>query len=616
MQILPVKCFSAHVVTKNTNVPQKENNLFSEKSVTKNPVYPKYLSCISFYGSSISVKNPQELAKFEKSGEHYLDYIKKMDGTPQEVASLLMDFVNSPKHRDSFIEDLTREPNKSKEVVSVLVDKLGGKENFLRWYLADNGYVKNYDRYLKDKVENATSISELVKLQPNWGYWTLERKYCALHGYLTKETQDKKMRDMEANFTFGELPRDFADQTDFRYLVERLKSAAWMFNGTLSIYGSNYKVEQLEGGDLSSKNIYKVSRGGKDYIIKMDRFYPEEHVVSSNPYNKRNMREGRLLRGDSVYLDACIDYYLQQNGCNSNAKLLYYDFKNNVSLYEYVDATEIKDSRTLGMVGQVEANKLFKDINDLGVYLNDIGLSFNCYRDKNGKLKLVDVGHGEYVDLLKPGGNLLTIESSNLCGFSLKNAVAGLNIGLLGNLNQTYTAPQAKIPQSAPIFPQARLSAPAISTGGETKSSLNLPDVSGVDRDAYIQSELAKDEYSYTQLCIFADQKNKIKRDLKWEISDLESKNEEMYCDPAEQVIEIEKRFELLEYYKKSLLARYRNIMSNDPEVIHGILKAMKREMKNIYTRTSENNCPLDNQDKMKMDGYKYFYSVFKLGDK
>ena len=533
-----------------------------------------------------------------------------MNAEPQKVANLMTFFLNSEKHRDAFIEDLIKEPAKSKEVVSILVNKLGGQENFLRWYLGKDGYVKSYDRYLKDKVENATSISELVKLQPNWGYWALERKYCSLQGYTSKESQDKKMRDMEANFTFGTLPAGFGDSSDFRKLISQLKSADWMCNESFYVYDDYYHVEQLEGGDLSSKNIYKVTKNGKPYIIKMDRFYPEEKVYSSNAYNKRNMREGRLLRGDSVYLDACIDYYLQQNGCESNAKLLYYDFQNNASLYEYVDAEEIKSSKTLDMVGQVEANKLFKDINDLGVYLNDIGLSFNCYRDKNGKLKLVDVGHGEFVDLLKPGGNLLTVESSNLCGFSLKNAVAGLNMGMLRNLNQTYTNPSS---ENAPLSPAI---VPATIPASEHKSSLDLPDVTGVDRDAYIRKELSKEEYSYSELYNFAQNKDRIKRELKFYIASLEERNKELNADPSNEIREIEKRFELLEYYKKSLLARYRNIMDNDKEIVHGILQAMRREMKNIYSVSEQYGGGFDEEDITAMNNYKYFYSVFKLGDR
>lgn len=247
------------------------------------------------------------------------------------------------------------------------------------------------------------------------------------------------MRDQNVNFNFGTLPDDFNTQYTFSTLIEQLKNIEFgILNNWICADGKFFKVSHLHGGDKSAKNIYKITANKRNYIIKMDRFYPEDKLtLQCNPYYSRIAKESKLLRGDSVYADACLDYYLQLNECKHNAKLLYYDFQKNASIYEYVDGEEISDKEKLGLVGQIQANNLFSDVNNLGIYLNDIGTSLNCYQDKFGNPKLIDVGHAEYLDLLKPGGRDLTFELSNLCGFSFKNVLASLNTDMLSALSGT-----------------------------------------------------------------------------------------------------------------------------------------------------------------------------------
>lgn len=370
------------------------------------------------------------------SENSYLSKINSFN-TPEETKNYLNNVINSDYERENFIDELTSNPAKSKEIVQLLKRKLGGEKKFSDWYLDKNGYVENYEKYLNTKYKNATSVDELLKIQPNWGYWAFERKQADID--FPFQNVDNLMRDMNINFNFGSIPYDLCSKSDFSNICNVLKNSEFgIRNKGISTVNGYIIADQLSGGDKSAKNIYKLrTTNGNKYILKTDRFYPEDKLENeSNRYIPRFAKETKLLKGDAVYLDACIDRYLDLNGIKSNAKLLYYDFKNNAALYEYVEGSEPLYTGKKGNVDAIEANRLFEDINDVGVYINDIGLQYNCQQDDKGNYRITDIGHSEYVDLLKPGAKDLTIETSNFSGFSYKNFFAGLGKSNQLNLNQ------------------------------------------------------------------------------------------------------------------------------------------------------------------------------------
>lgn len=488
-----------------------------------------YSTVVAFYGQNIkkvSFKSEQGV----QNNFSYIKFLSEAQGSGQVVKAFLNNILNNDKTRNAFIEEVTISPQKSQAIVKFLQNKLGGTNNFLTWYLGENGYVVNYEKYLQDKYKQANSIDELLKIQPNWGYWALERKQLELDGL--KNHEETYMRDQRINFNFGTLPDGITDKDNFDELITRLKNLPFGFkNKDLNIYEDSFKVSQLSGGDKSAKNIYKIvcnDNPEKKFIIKMDRFHPEDKLEHyNNPYVSRFAKESKLLRGDSVYLDACLDYYLQLNGSKSNAKLLYYDFKKNAAIYEYIDGIEINETSKTDLLDAMQANRLLSDINELGVYLNDISLSYNCYKDKNGGYRVIDIGHAEFIDLLKPGAKLLTIETSNLCGFSLKNVIAGLNTPTINNFENKTIAPY-------------------------------------LDNTAYNYNV----DYS-----LFMDHRKEIKENIKKEISS----NIDKYGETSEETLD--SRYKLVEFYKSNLLARKAGYGSLNKHITNGILDAINREI-------------------------------------
>lgn len=516
----------------------KNNNLHLLPLKSAN-VIPFYCHNIAF-GRSLNTD-------FSQSGRGYVDFLKSTNAKPEDVKDFLISTLKNERTRDKFITELTKNPEQSKNIVSLLTQKLGGKSNFLKWYFAADGYAHNYEHFLKNKYREAKSIDELLKFQPNWGYWALERKQCQLDGNSYRE--DELMRDQLINFNFGKLPQQIKNKYSFNKIISTLKKSDFgARNLYISTTSGGFYATQLDGGDKSAKNIYKLQHGatGKTFIIKTDRFYPEDILAEQdNPYYSRITKEAKLIRGDAVYLDACLDYYLQLNGCNDNAKLLYYDFKNNAAIYEYIDGVELNKKEKYGLAGQIEANTFFPKITNLGIYLNDIGTTFNCYKDKQGNYKIIDIGHAEYLDILKPGAQLLTFETSNLCGFSMKNALAGLNMDLLGELTDKSNA--------------------TISTSnynsGSAKSSIYR----------YNDSKFINIDFRS-----FMAHKDSKKREIKSNILTAEL----AFGEYSREVIRA--RQALVDFYKTSVNARIAGYGKCDEKTIKDITRAIHREEKLI----------------------------------
>ncbi|MBQ3641661.1 hypothetical protein II906_07045 [bacterium] len=419
--------------SKNTQNFIAGNNIANNKpsSVKGYPDNLVYFPNVSFGIGKYSKKN------FDGD---YVSYILNTYDFPSTVKSLLDEAMSSKEKADEFISAVTKNPKQSADISTALNKKLGGTENFLEWYYAKDGYVKRYEDYLKSKYISASTPADLLKIQPNWGYWAIERKIAQKQGYSQRQ-QDDLMSRGEINFEFGKLPEAFVDKLTFSQLISEIKALPFNPQNVIisCYYGKKYNVTQLPGGDLSAKNIYKItdSKSGKSFILKIDRFYPEDIVKenSENPYDSRIIKEGKHTRGDSVYLNACIDYYLQLNGCHKTADLLYYNFSQNAAIYEYIEDNANSQNKS-SLSPQIKTNKEFSELNDFGIFLNDVGQTTNYKKDKDGKLRIIDIGHAEYIDLLKPGARLLTIELNNLCGFSIKNALAALNTGAIKKMRK------------------------------------------------------------------------------------------------------------------------------------------------------------------------------------
>lgn len=416
---------SNHPVKKNPRLNYNISN-YTQLSGYKN--YASLKASILFKGTkdfSKSNAKPLEETKLynsykeaENNGRGIYEFISTTEVKPEDAREFLNSVLKERHTANRFIDEITKDPRQSRKIVKKLTQKLGGKNEFFEWYYGKNGYADAYDKYNYEVFKKADTIEELLKRSPNWGMWKLSEKYGS------------------KNFVIGEVPAEFKDKQTFRDLVRQIKKNPWFDRGAEDFYVNNKKfnIYRYKGaGDLSNKNIYRVKTDGKTFILKTDRFYPEDLLKKvpdsdlsdteryTKRYNYDTIKEGKALKGDSLYLDACIDYYLHANKCQNSINMYFYDYDTDASLYEFVNGNEIGE----GVANLLDINGKGKDINALGIYLNDAKES-NFIMSDNDELKMIDIGHASFIDPLRPGSKYNNIELSNQSGASLTTGAAGI----------------------------------------------------------------------------------------------------------------------------------------------------------------------------------------------
>jgi len=373
-----------------------------------------------------------------KVSENYPDkiygFVKDVNASPAYVSEFLYAATANPDTSKKFIKEVTFDPKESKSVIRTLCRKLGSEKNYLKWFYGSGGYYDAYKLHLQDYFEKAGSVEDLLKHSPYWGFWRLEEKYWMQKNPYESRNLTPEEREIAVNkerhenkvipFTIGTLPDEFGDRETFTKLVKKLDYGT---SGTVSVYPKDFKVSQYSGGDKNYKNIFLVNAGNKDFIVKTDRFAAENIIKQQTDsyYDYRTCKENKLLRGDSIFLDACMDFYLNANNSKNSPKIHFYDFDSNSSIYECVKGQPFREGD--GFINIVDLNNKLLDVNSYGVICNDTAHG-NYLLGDDGNIKIIDIGHASYIDGLKPGINEYNIDTLNVCGRSLGLTTSSLAI--------------------------------------------------------------------------------------------------------------------------------------------------------------------------------------------
>lgn len=345
---------------------------------------------------------------------------QKIQKNSSELAKL------AKENPEKFIEKIMKNPENLKQISQELIKDFG-LEEFLKWYLSDDGYYGAYENYVEDFYKNANSLDELLKFSPNWSPWKLEEKFWRLDNsfyekYYSESYVNEKFKEAidskrEQPFTIGKLPSYYFNKQSFETLISNIREGR-IHNNYVNIGGSYVYVKHLKGGELNDKNIYKITAYGKDFILKTDRSYAEDNDAVWM-YDKKVIKKNKVLMADSNFTNACISRYLDLNGCKNIPKLIYYDYKNNSALYEYVE--DVKGD--LFQQGKLDeeysdlnlSNDAVKNLREKGIYLNDTALK-NFFTEKDGTQKIIDLGHANFIMPFKPGVKHYNVEFSNING--------------------------------------------------------------------------------------------------------------------------------------------------------------------------------------------------------
>lgn len=342
------------------------------------------------------------LSKASNEGINIADFIADKNLSSTVALQLLYNLCSTPETAVTMVEGLTTDPKQSKELYNKLVSSVVSSEKdeqlFKSWYYdEDAGYKAAYKTFYEQKFEQAENLEEIVKISPNPAPWALRAK----------------AESLGKEFTIGELPQDiFPDIDSYRGFLDFLTKVK---PGEEVDIGDGSSVKLITGS-MSAKRIFKIqSPEFGDYILKVDPCCPK---VTENSYLHKNMRYNQDLRADMPYLNATIDFYLKLNGFENNvADVQFYDHATGSILYKATkgeEAQDVFDPRILNNLYLLRQNPTVKSFQQSGIYLNDIH-NGNFIKDENGQLVLIDSGHAEFQDPLKP---LIEkqIKLSNLCG--------------------------------------------------------------------------------------------------------------------------------------------------------------------------------------------------------
>ncbi len=375
-----------------------------------------------------SVKQPQAPATGEKTGSIQ----------PKVFAPVSDLYKLTKKPFDQiFIRKLIENPEALQEESKKMFEKYG--TGFLEWYLNPEGYYGAFESFVDNLFNEAKSLDDLLKFMPNWAPWKLEEKLLLLNKpYITnyeKSTRKSLINSYSDNvreigFSLGRLPSDFQTERMFEGMIDKLKHSD-ITDGKISC-GSNYlTVKRLKGGELNDKFVYLISHNDSKYIVKFDRTNVEDAPTIDGRkfslYEKKNIRKNKYLAPDSIYSNACISRYLELNGCENIPKMYYFNQAANAAIYEYIEdrnndlfQNNIIDEEYDGLV---QTNEEYKNLNKLGIYLNDTAQK-NTLVGADGIKKIIDLGHANFIMPFKPGVKHYNIEFSNSNGPDIRNILA------------------------------------------------------------------------------------------------------------------------------------------------------------------------------------------------
>ena len=204
---------------------------------------------------------------------------------------------------------------------------------------------------------------------------------------------------------------NFSERSDFLRNLMQVKCGKPF---TIKQDGKSFKVTFL-CNPFSNKMVFQIQAPDKNtYIIKSAPY----RFLNTRNDRVRKEHENMAIRADSTYSDALLEFYLKLNNCPHAPAILYYHFNHEVVLYEAESGKPFHTGKNARKYQDFHSfnTKVIPDAVRLGVYVNDINAGNFTVSDKDGQVKIIDIGHATYANPLMPGVPGLTFTLGNLCG--------------------------------------------------------------------------------------------------------------------------------------------------------------------------------------------------------
>lgn len=392
------KYYSASAMKNGNSLPNKIQNSPTEE---KQKVFA---SNVCFKGGVPLTKLMDDYRWFVNNDKiPAINAFLKIDAPKESMEGLLRQILNNDELSFKFFDSLTDQLRSNSKYCKDLSSKLPFASDILWFSHPQSPYFRAYSKYIDSRYQNAQSVSELLKIRPDWDGDVLLRKH-------------RELYNNEA-FELGFVP-DSIGKENYQELINYLRShSQFGFKmhkdiEDIVINNRHFKVSTLIDGK-SDKNVFMVETGnGEKFIIKIA------------DAQKRSLNDPF-----SIGTLAKIDTYLTANNCRNSAPIRYYNHDTNTAVYDYINHSKVPRDRDVSSAG-----KKIPDFMDLGMQQNDTVGANNYFKlDESQSMmeKTFDYKYGiEHEELVSVDNDHATY--SNLLAPSLPNYHKELPNAMLG----------------------------------------------------------------------------------------------------------------------------------------------------------------------------------------
>lgn len=366
MKISAIKQYNAEPqekITNSLNTPTTTSSYISQDK----PIQKVYASNLGFRGNTqlCNLKNEyKRLINQDKVPA--IESFLGLDSSSETMETLIKQILANEESSYEFIDSIITQPRKIKHYYKALQEKLPKTTDVFHFFMPDNLYKKAYANYLQNRINNASSISELLTLRPDWDETFLLNKHREIYH--------------NDNFELGRVPIDIGAE-NYQGIIGYLRNYTDIgFKikkniPDLDINGRKFRFENFIDGK-SDKNVFKITiENGKNYIIKIGNI---ENKALNQPF--------------AIGALAMIDTYLTKNNCRNSAPIRYYDHNSNSVIYDFIEhnTTDVQFTTLKEFIEHMP------DFTDLGLTQNDTVGSNNYFKLKENQSAMTSTYDFQY----------------------------------------------------------------------------------------------------------------------------------------------------------------------------------------------------------------------------
>ncbi len=299
-----------------SNIKASRNNSWEQTAAGINTTYPAHYYTQTFRGIPLQKMYEEYNWYIRHDGVPAVNSFIKMEYPKEFMNKFLTEILNAKDRGYEFIESIVNQPRNTEQIKKGLEKCLGSDSQHLLTFIPNTPYNNAYKNYIETKYQNAHTLSELLKIRPDWKGSALIEKYIMLSG------NDK--------LKIGKVPKYIYKEhlcPIIKYLRSNMQEGLKLNKeiDKLVLDGRTYEFSFFTEGK-SSKNVFGlfIPAASKKYVIKME-----------SPC-RRSLDEPFALG-----TLAKIDKYLTANRSRNSAPLCYYDHENNFSIYKYIEHTPV-----------------------------------------------------------------------------------------------------------------------------------------------------------------------------------------------------------------------------------------------------------------------------------